>query len=218
MRFRNGIILRDAGIIPDLNTKQESEPAIRRCHWDRTSLIKISVLPFRATEARPFSSRIRVWFLFAVTYITALCLAVLLAREKGNVSTQRHGRKVRVSTHPWGVFPAYEGADTFRHGREETPPRFSLSLSLTKRTDGNFLVSSMRVIVKIRAGAAELSLIISERLDPGIRLFLVIQFTCDAIINGELISFRTVILHNVRSRSYNFEQKLHALVTFIRWI
>lgn len=215
MRFQNGIILRDAGIIPELNTKQESEPAIRRCHWDRASLIKISVLPFRATEARPFSSRVRVWFLFAVTYITALCLAVPLAREKGNVSTQKHGRKVRVSTHPWGVFPAYEGADTFRHGREETPPRFirslSISLSLTEHPDGNFLVPSMRVIVKIRAGAAELSLIISERLDPRIRLLLVIQFTRDAIINGELISFRTAVLH-----MFNLVRIISSK-NFIRW-
>lgn len=56
---------------------------------------------------------------------------------------------------------------------------------------GNFLVSLMRVIVKIRAGAAELSLIISERLDPRIRLLLVIQFAQrKEIISGELILFR----------------------------
>lgn len=45
-----------------------------------------------------------------------------------------------------------------------------------------------------RAGAAVLSLIISERLDPRIRLLLVIQFTRrerEAIINGELILIRT---------------------------
>lgn len=97
----------------------------------------------------------------------------------------------------------YEGADTFRHGREETP-RLSLSLSFSLpawRPDGNFLLPSMHVIVKIRAGAVELSLIISERLDPRIRLLLVIQFTRDAIINGELISFRTAILHMYQSRS-----------------
>lgn len=62
MQFWNGIILRDAGIIPELNTKQEFDPAIRRCHWDRASLIKISVLPFRATEAR-LARAIRVIFI-----------------------------------------------------------------------------------------------------------------------------------------------------------
>lgn len=73
----------------------------------------------------------------------------------------------------------------------------------------------MRVIVKIRAGAAELSLIISERLDPRIRLLLVIQFTRDVIINGELILFRTAVLP-MYNLVRNFELKLSLPVTFIR--
>lgn len=128
------------------------------------------------------------------------------------------------------MFPAYEGADTFRHGREETP-RFSLfflslpcSLSLLRNAPaqhpgGNFLVSSMRVIMKIRAGAAELSLIISERLDPRIRLLFVIQFTRrKAIISRELILFPNETKVAIAFVVYTYERKVRATVKFIRRI
>lgn len=76
--------------------------------------------------------------------------------------------------------------------KRRVPSSFSLLQNAPAlHPGGNFLVSSMRVIVKIRAGAAELSLIISERLDPRIRLLLVIQFAQrKEIISGELILFR----------------------------
>lgn len=172
-----------------------------------------------------------MWFLFAATYITAaLRLAVPLAREGQCFDPEawQEGSCFYTSLGcVSGVTRVQIRLDTDERKRTPRFSPFLLSLTLSFSYEAyrrnipmeTFSYSRCALLWKIRAGAAELSLIISERLDPRIRLLLVIQFTRDVIINGELILFRTRLCFTcVQNLVRNFEQKFPLPITFIRWI